>query len=196
MTTAEPEQAKPDADPEPPMPPKFRRIELAVALTTLAAGFGVFILGALSWQRFRTILTRAELHAFEPPLHDLLAGLETAFMAATLSMLVVYVTLPVCALVISLTVGRMPRRRITATLRYGLSGALWGSILVGGTTGGITVWNAPHAFHGPLFILGALLGGILIGCAAGAASGLLFHAIVRPAKQIAAFDRQEMAGGT
>ena len=196
MTPAEAESAGLHTDPDLPMPPQFERIGLAVVLTTLAAGFGVFVLGTLSWQRFRSMLTRGELHGFEAPLHDLLSGAETAFMASTLSVLVFYVTLPICAIVISLTIGRLPRRRIIAPLRYFLSGSLWGSVLVGGTTGAITLWNSPYAFHGPLFIVGAFFGGVLIGFAVGGACGLLFHAIVRPAKQIAAFDSKEMAGGT
>lgn len=108
-----------------------------------------------------------------------------ALLAAQLAMLnfiLFFLTIPAAAIAMSVSIARLPRRGITARKAYLRWGGIWGALLVGLTTAVFGLFLDGAAGFGA-FVTGGLIGGL-----AGVFCGFLFHAIVRPARQLSQED--------
>ncbi len=164
-----------------PRPKRVKRIRLALFLSSLAACLSVTLIGAIGLG-FVAMVSGASGLSLELGQRSFPSGLMVGLQLASLNFFLFFITIPAAALALGLSIGRMPYRGITVQRSYARWGGIWGAILVGVTTGFF------GAISGPASGLGALLSGGIVGLLAGAGCGLLFHAIVRPARQISDVD--------
>ncbi len=114
-------------------------------------------------------------------------GLAIAAMAASFNWWFGYLTIPAAMLVLGVTIGRFPKRKITEPLPYLRWGAISGAVLVAGPSlFGVTVLASQQVQIPALF--GGLVGGGAIGALAGLACAGLFLLIVKPKTQIRSVD--------
>lgn len=165
-----------------PTQAKFKRIGLASFLCGLAACMLVTLIGAiLLFLGFQVsaLLGREAGVVFADD--GVLQGMGIATFMAALNWYFAYFTVPAAWIAIGFSLGRFPRRGIVHPLPYYRWGAIWGAILVGGTTGIATFFvseaNAVTTLSG-----GAM--GLFIGATAGCVCGAIFRAIVRPTEQV------------
>lgn len=165
--------------------PRIRRVTFALIICTIAASILVALLaGAVMFVAgvVLDLLGRSpDLSGSEP---GFLAGAYMALMIAALNWFMFYIVLPVTLIVFSLSLGRFPRRGITSKRSYERWGVIWGSLLVGGTTGFLAL------FMGDAAALGSLVTGAALGAIAGLICARLFLTIVRPAKQLSEIDTE------
>lgn len=159
--------------------PKIRRVAIATILCTLAASILVALLaGILAFVGAMVLRIVGLTPTSAGNSEGFLGGASIALMMAALNWFVFYIVLPVTLVVFSLSLGLFPSRGIGAPAVYYRWGAIWGAILVGGTTGffGFAL-SAAAGF-------GALLTGGTIGILAGLICARLFLIIVQPARQL------------
>ena len=163
---------------------RFRRIKLGLLLSSMAACLGVTLLGFICTAMLSNILglSGASMNYELIGSNSLMGGVSLGFQLASINFLLFFITVPAAWLALGLSIGRLPYRGIVNRKPFLRWGAIWGAILVGGTTGGFGL------LVGPLQALGALVSGGLIGAVAGLGCGLLFYAIVKPANQLADVD--------
>lgn len=161
---------------------KFKRIGLASFLCGMAACILVTLIGAaMLFLGFQI----ADLFGRDAGLmfgdDGLLQGVSFATIMSAMNWYFAYFTVPAAWVAIGLSLGRLPRRGIVHSQPYYRWGAIWGAILVGGTTGIASMMlarmNVLTGFSG--FLTGALIGGV-----AGLICGAIFRGIVRPAEQV------------
>ena len=163
---------------------RFRRIKLGLFLSSMAACLAVTLLGVMctAMMTLSLGLTGAAMNYRLLSSNTFLGGIHVGFQLASYNFLLFFITVPAAWLALGLSIGRFPYRGIVRRMPYVRWAAIWGAILVGGTTGAFGLLESPiHA-------LGALLSGGLIGASAGVGCGLLFHAIVKPANQLSDVD--------
>lgn len=164
-------------------PRRVKRVKLALFLASLAACVMVAIIGFL-------IMTLSTLliglsggrGGLAMGTDDFGSGALLAAQLSALNFILFFITIPAAAIAMGLSIARLPHRGIAALKAYLRWGAIWGAILVGGTTCFFGF------FGGPLSAAGALVCGGFIGALAGAFCGFLFHAIVQPARQLTELD--------
>ncbi len=163
--------------------PPVRRIALGVFLTSLAACLLVTIEGAIGIGVYYSIngLLGRETNGtiFE---EGPFSGVSIALFLCAMNFFVFFITIPVIALVMSLSLGLMPRRGISARAPYLRWASIWGAIITG------TVTTLIASSSGGTAALGALITGVLIGALAGFVCGHIFFAIVRPDRQLQQVD--------
>lgn len=150
---------------------KVRRIGLAVFLSAFVSCLLVALGGFLG-------LAISESLGMMTRTGALGNGMGGALMLCAYNWLLFFINIPVSALALGLSIGRFPRRRIVEPAPYYRWGAIWGAILVAGTT---TFFGLSS---GPAEGLGALIIGLLIGIPSGLACAGLFLAIVKPRQQL------------
>jgi len=162
-----------------PRPRRIRRVKLALFLSALAACLcvsliGLLALGLIDLAGLNQSLTVAQ--------GGPVGGAVLAIQLSALNFIIFFLTIPAAALALGISIAHFPRRGITARKPYLRWGAIWGALLVGITSSlfGIVTDTAAG--------LGALITGGMIGGLAGCLCGLLFHAIVRPARQLSQED--------
>jgi len=162
---------------------KFKRIGLASFLCGLGACFSVAIIGVillfLGFQ-IAELLGRDASLIFDE--NGFLQGIGMAVVMSAMNWYFGYFTIPAAAIVLAFSLGRFPKRGITHALPYYRWGAIWGAILVGGTTG-IAAFFIPSDAN-ELASIGSALTGSTIGAVAGLICGAIFRGIVRPAEQV------------
>ena len=163
---------------------RFKRIKLALFLSSMAACLGVTLLGVICTSLFNTALgiTGSGSQYGMLGQETFLSGVMMGFQLSSYNFVLFFITVPAAWLALGLSIGRLPYRGIVKRRAFVRWGIIWGTILVGGTTGGFGLLIGPA--HGA----GAFVSGGLIGAAMGAACGLLFYAIVKPANQLADVD--------
>ena len=163
---------------------RFRRIKLGLLLSSMAACFCVTLLGVVCTLLLSRALGVADASQNYGLLGEktFLGGVMMGSQLSSYNFILFFITVPAAWLALGFSLGRFPYRGITGQNAYLRWGMVWGAILVGGTTGGFGLLIAP------VFALGALIAGGLIGTAAGAVCGFLFYAIVKPANQLADVD--------
>lgn len=162
----------------------FKRIKLGLFLSSLAACFLVTLIGVVC-SRIMILamgITGAATNYSLLSSGGFLGGVSGAFQLASYNFLLFFINVPAAWLALGLSIGRLPYRGIMGRKSYLRWGSLWGAILVGATTG---FFGFLGSFASGL---GALVAGGLIGALAGALCGWLFHAIVKPANQLADVD--------
>ena len=163
---------------------KLKRIGLASFLCGIAACITVSLIAVATmfiyYQITAIFLPQSEASQILNG-ESLMSGAGMATIMAALNWYVGYITIPVAWMVLALSIGRFPRRNITRPGPYYRWGAIWGALLVGGTTG---IATGLISQGNPALITGALATGLIMGGAAGFICGWLFRAIVRPAEQI------------
>ncbi len=162
---------------------KFKRIGLASFLCGIGACFSVALIGIiLLFLGFQgaDLLGRDASILFDQ--NGFLQGTGMAVVMSAMNWYFGYFTIPAAALVLAFSLGRFPKRGITQPLPYYRWGAIWGAILVGGTTG-IAAYFIPSD-NRDLAAFAAALTGSAIGSAAGLICGAIFRGIVRPAEQV------------
>ncbi|MEM8616014.1 MAG: hypothetical protein AAGF20_03665 [Pseudomonadota bacterium] len=109
-----------------------------------------------------------------------LEGMSYAAVMAALNWFIGYLTIPAAWVALFFSIGRFPKRGITAPGPYNRWAMIWGALLVGGTCtivclfiGGANITEAA----------GALVTGGAIGMVAGFVCGAIFRGIVRPSEQ-------------
>lgn len=162
---------------------KIRRVGLASILCGIGACFLVALIGViLLFLGFQT----AELFGQDIDLifgaSTFLEGVGMAVLMSAMNWYFGYFTIPGAALALAFSIGRLPRRRITHPAPYYRWGAIWGAILVGGTTATASAFIPTEGQL--LTVLGAGLAGSIIGALAGTICGAIFRGIVRPAEQV------------
>jgi len=166
-----------------PIQPKLKRVGLASFLCGVAACVTVALIGLLTAFLYYQIAS-----VFTPQVDavlgsdGLMSGAAMATLMAAMNWYVGYITIPVAWLVLGLSLGRFPKRKIVGPVAYYRWGAIWGAILVGGTTAIATALIGGQSQIAP--VIGALLTGLSIGALSGLICGWLFLAIVRPAEQV------------
>ena len=162
---------------------KFKRIGLASFLCGIGACFSVALIGVillfLGFQIAELFGRDASILFGESGFRQ---GIGMAVLMSAMNWYFGYFTVPAAALVLLFSLGRFPRRGITRALPYYRWGAIWGAVLVGGTTG-IASYFIPNEAR-EAAALSALLTGAAIGAAAGLICGAIFRGIVRPAEQV------------
>jgi len=162
---------------------KIKRIGLASFLCGIGACFSVALIGVtllfLAFQISDLFGTDAGI-VFNQS--GILQGMGMAVLMSAMNWYFGYFTVPAAAIVLALSLGRFPRRGITRPVPYYRWGAIWGAILVGGTTG-IASYFIPTEAQMTTAI-GASLAGAAIGATAGLFCGAIFRGIVRPAEQV------------
>jgi hypothetical protein len=162
----------------------FRRIKLALFLSSLAACLFVTLIGVVCTRILMLAMGISGAATNYSMLSGggFLGGMSGAFQLASYNFLLFFINVPAAWLALGLSIGRLPYRGIMHRKPYVRWGSIWGAILVGGTT------SLFGFLAGFVSGTGALLGGAFIGATAGALCGLLFYAIVKPANQLADVD--------
>lgn len=163
-------------------PRRFKRIKLAIFLSSLAACVVVSIVGLLAMTLIMLFIGLGSSSGLAAGGDDFGGGALVAAQLSAMNFILFFITIPAAAIVIGFSVGRFPQRGISGVKSYLRWGALWGAILVGGTT------CLFGLFGGPASAAGALICGVCIGGLAGTVCGFLFHAIVQPARQLTELD--------
>nr|WP_321512087.1 hypothetical protein [uncultured Hyphomonas sp.] len=162
----------------------FRRIKLGLFLSSLAACLFVTLIGVVCTRVMMLAMGITGTAASYSMLSGsgFVGGMSGAFQLASYNFFLFFINVPAAWLALGLSIGRFPYRGIMHRKPYLRWGSIWGAILVGGTTGFFgTLASIPSG-------MGALTGGVFIGTIAGALCGWLFHAIVKPANQLADVD--------
>ena len=161
---------------------KYKRIGLASFLCGMAACISVTLIGILllfvGSQILPLLGLNTDLWMLEPGVAQ---GLAFATVMAAMNWYVAYFTVPAAWIALGLSLGRFPRRGIVHAAPYYRWGAIWGAVLVGGTTGLLSFFLSDRILSAAL---GGLLAGFMIGGLAGFICGAIFRAIVRPAEQV------------
>ena len=175
-------------------PGKIKRVWLAVFLCGVASCVIVTVIGAailfvFSFLSNLTNLSGPGLMVADSALGAVMNGMAAAALAATFNGFVFYITIPAATIALAASIGRFPKRRISAPAPYLRWGAIWGSILVsvGAVLAALAVLGSGSEFQILVFV-GAILLGSGIGAAAGVTCAGLFLLIVKPARQIQTVD--------
>lgn len=162
---------------------KIKRIGLACALCGVGACLLVALIGVtLLFLGFQTAALFGQDASVIFGGSGFLLGVGIAVVMSAMNWYFGYLTIPAAAFALAFSIGRFPRRGITAPAAYFRWATIWGAILVGGTTG-IAATLVPS--EGNIYVtLGAAMMGALIGAVAGAICGAIFRGIVRPAEQV------------
>jgi hypothetical protein len=164
-------------------PRRVKRVKLALLLSSMAACVGVAIVGFILMSlSFMIIGLAGQSPGLAVGAGDFRGGALLAAQLSAMNFILFFVTVPAAALTLGLSIARFPHRGITGRAPYLRWGAIWGGVLVGGTTGAFGL------FGGAASAIGALLCGVAIGGIAGTFCGFLFHAIVQPARQLTEMD--------
>ncbi|MEQ8556878.1 MAG: hypothetical protein RIB03_01040 [Henriciella sp.] len=159
--------------------PRIKRVALACFLCGICACICVALIAAMLAFVFSTLTSLAGAQPAQfAERGGFMMGAFVAVMMAAFNWYLFFIVIPVTWLVLALSIGRFPRRGITRPAPYYRWGAIWGALLVGGTTGFFGASMQQDGFFG------ALLTGGLIGALAGLVCASLFLAIVRPKQQI------------
>ena len=165
-----------------PRPKRVKRIRLALLVSSFAACVSVTLMGYVFLGLMELAFGILGWGGLAVGQTGFLSGVQTGLQLAAQNFFLFFITVPAAALALGLSIGRLPHRGITALMPYLRWGAVWGAILVGGTTF-VFGW-----FGGAAAAAGALVSGGAIGGAAGAFCGFLLHRIVAPAKQLTEMD--------
>lgn len=162
---------------------KFKRIGLASILCGIGACFMVALIGIiLLFLGFQTSALFGQDAGMIFDDSGFLQGVGIAVLMSAMNWYFGYFTIPAAAIVLAFSIGRFPRRGITQAWPYFRWAAIWGALLVGGTTGTASAFIPNESQF--LAVTGAALMGGLIGAAAGLVCGAIFRGIVRPAEQV------------
>lgn len=166
-----------------PTKTKFKRIGLASILCGIGACFMVALNGViLLFLGFQVSALFGQNAGMIFDDSGFLQGVGIAVLMSAMNWYFGYFTIPAAAIVLAFSIGRFPRRGITHAWPYFRWAAIWGALLVGGTTGTASAF-IPNESH-VLVITGAALMGATIGAATGLICGAIFRGIVRPAEQV------------
>lgn len=162
---------------------KIKRVGLACLLCGIGACFLVALIGVIFlFLGFQTAALFGQDAGLMFGETGFTQGIGIAVLMSAMNWYFGYFTIPAAALALAFSIGRFPRRGITNPAAYYRWSAIWGAILVGGTTG-IAATLIPS--DGELSVaLGAAVMGALIGALAGMMCGAIFRGIVRPAEQV------------
>lgn len=175
--------------------PRIKRVALAILLCGPAASIGVALISALLIFIYSTLHEPLGINIDigEPNNGGFGFGLAIAVLGGAFNWYFFYLTVPAAWLALGFSVGRFPRRGISAPAPYYRWGAVWGALLVGsvttiaaglfGSDDGKTIVSA----------LGGLVGGAAVGGVAGLLCAALFRLIVRPERQMEAVDADVFA---
>tara|TARA_R110000787_G_scaffold89906_3_gene190286 strand:- start:3053 stop:3619 length:567 start_codon:yes stop_codon:yes gene_type:complete len=156
----------------------IRRVKLALFLSSMTACLGVSLIGGISLGLAHGLFSGLGLGRVQPFDSSLQSGFMTGLQLAAMNFFLFLITVPAAWIALGLSIGRMPHRGIAARTPYIRWAAIWGAILVGGTTMTFGLFESLPTG------LGALVSGSSVGAIAGVGCGLLFYAIVRPAEQL------------
>ena len=160
-------------------PNRIRHVKLALFLSSLAACLSVTLLGLLGTAFVYLVMSLFGVQHFYQLNGAFGKGAVLGVQMATYNFILFFITVPAAWLAMGLSIGRFPHRGIVQRAPYLRWAAIWGTLLVGGTTGLFGT-----LISGPLGGFAALLTGGMIGAVAGLLCGLLFLAIVKPAEQL------------
>lgn len=166
----------------PARPRKVKRVKLALLVASFAACLSVTLMGFILIGLMELMIGIISFGGLGVGDRGFMSGVQMALQLSSLNFFLFFITVPAAAIALGLSIGRFPRRGITAMRPYLRWGAIWGAILVGGTT------FLFGLFGGLLAGTGALVTGGLVGGLAGAFCGYLVHLIVAPARQLSEID--------
>jgi len=165
-----------------PRPKRVKRIRLALLVASFAACLSVTLMGYIFLGLTELAFGILGWNGLAVGEAGFLGGVRAGLQLAALNFFLFFITVPAAALALGLSIGRMPHRGITALAPYLRWGAIWGAVLVGGTTF-VFGW-----FGGAASAAGALMAGGAVGGLAGGLCGFLVHRIVAPARQLTDVD--------
>lgn len=165
-----------------PRPRRVKRVKRAVLVASFAACLCVTLLGYILLGLMELAFGILGFGDLAVGQSGVLGGAQMALQLSALNFFLFFITVPAAALALGLSIGRFPYRGITAQLPYLRWGAIWGAVLVGGTT---FVFGL---FGGLASAAGALMAGGLLGALAGTVCGFLMHLIIAPARQLTEMD--------
>ena len=161
----------------------IKRVKLALFLSALAACLGVSLIGGISLALTLLVQNLVGYDRIDMFDSSFMGGIATGLQLSAMNFFLFLITVPAAWIALGLSIGRMPHRGIAARRPYLRWAAIWGAILVGGTTCffGMSIGGLATG-------AGALLSGASVGALAGIGCGFLFYIIVRPAEQLRAVD--------
>ena len=165
-----------------PRQKRVKRVRLALLAASFAACLSVTLMGFIFMGMMELAFGILGRNGVAAGQRGFMGGVEMALQLSSFNFILFFITVPAAAVVLGLSIGRFPYRGVTAPMPYLRWGAIWGGILVGGTTF-LFGW-----FGGLASALGALMCGGVIGALAGTFCGFLFHAIIQPARQLTEMD--------
>jgi hypothetical protein len=165
-----------------PRPKRVKRVRLALLVASFAACLSVTLMGFIFMGMMELAFGILGWNGVAVGQRGFLGGVQMALQLSSFNFILFFITVPAAALALGLSIGRLPHRGITALRPYLRWGAIWGGILVGGTT------FAFGLFGGAAAAAGALIAGLFIGGLAGTLCGFLVHKIIAPARQLTEMD--------
>ncbi len=165
-----------------PRPKRVKRIRLALLVASFAACLSVTLMGYVFLGLTQLAFGILSWNGLAVGEAGFLGGVRAGLQLAALNFFLFFITVPAAALALGLSIGRLPHRGITALPPYLRWGAIWGAVLVGGTTF-FFGW-----FGGAASAAGALMAGAAVGGMAGGLCGFLVHRIVAPGRQLTDVD--------
>lgn len=161
----------------------IKRVKLALFLSALAACLGVSLIGGIGLALSFLVQSFIGFDGVSVFDSGFASGVVTGLQLSAMNFFLFLITVPAAWAALGLSIGRMPHRGIAARRPYLRWAAIWGAILVGGTTCffGMSIGGLATG-------AGALLSGASAGALAGIGCGFLFYIIVRPAEQLRAVD--------
>jgi hypothetical protein len=165
-----------------PRPKRVKRVRLALLVASFAACLSVTLMGFIFMGMMELAFGILGWNGVAVGQRGFMGGVQMALQLSSFNFILFFITVPAAALALGLSIGRLPHRGITALRPYLRWGAIWGGILVGGTT---FVFGL---FGGAAAAAGALIAGLFIGGLAGTLCGFLVHKIIAPARQLTEMD--------
>lgn len=178
-----------------PERPKVKRVALAIFFCGIAASITVALIAAIVIFAY-TIVTEllgVDLELVTQDGGGFGFGLAVAAIGSAFNWYFFYLTVPAAWLALGFSIGRFPRRGISAPSPYYRWGAIWGALLVSIVTTIAAGLFGSNSQQEMLTALGGLVGGGAIGGAGGAVCAALFRLIVRPAAQLQTIDAEIFA---
>lgn len=161
-----------------PRPRRVKRVWLATFVSALAACISVTLIGFVASGILHSLFAITGIGRFALGQTGFFGGFALALQLSAMNFFLFFLTVPAAALALGLSVGRFPHRGITVRKPYLRWGAIWGAILVGGVS---LIFGS---FGGAGAAFGALIGGVMVGGAAGTFCGYLMHRIIDPVRQL------------
>lgn len=175
--------------------PKIKRVALAVLLCGPAASIGVALISAVLIFVY-SVLNEAlgiNIDVGGPNSGGFGFGLAIAVLGGAFNWYFFYLTVPAAWLALGFSIGRFPRRGISAPKSYYRWGGIWGAALVGSVTMIAAGLFGSDGGESVISGLGGLIGGAAIGGLAGLLCAALFLMIVRPEQQMETVDAEVFA---
>ncbi len=164
---------------------KIERVRLAVLLCGLVSSLAVALAGMVGLVALGIVQGLAGAESLGQSDNPFLTGMILTLGLSVLNWVAFFLTIPAAWIVLALSLGRFPHRGIVAGGAYTRWGAIWGALIVSAFAVPLSMFlNSQFGLDAAGRAAGSLAASAFSGGLGGAATGLLFVLIVRPAEQV------------